>query len=138
MPLIELAWLISIGVWVWSPLQGQAWQHPVGVEEESMFCLQEPLLRLVSIKLKYGPWRRKLEQVYQEEIRQAQWRARRTNTHHRAKFVLHLLQRTAREMHGQAHAPWALNAGSNIGFCSGPVPFLTSLPPLLFVKVCSS
>ena len=115
-------------------MQGQAWQHPVRVEEESMFCLQEPLLRLVSIKLKYGPWRRKLEQVYQEEIRQAQWRARRTNRHHRAKFVLHLLQRTAREMHGQVHAPWALNVGSNIGFCSGPVPYLTSLGVMASAK----
>jgi len=30
-------------------------------------------------------------------------------------------------MHGQVSEAWINNVGNNIGFCSGPVPFLTSL-----------
>ena len=93
----------------------------------SLVCLQEPLLMLVSIMLKYGPWRCKLREVYQVEAQKARWQARLTDKEHRARFVLHLLQETARQMNGQVTLSWALNVGNNIGFCSGPVPYLTTL-----------
>jgi hypothetical protein len=43
------------------------------------------------------------------------------------QLLLHILQRLVQEMHGQVSEAWINNVGNNIGFCSGPVPFLTSL-----------
>lgn len=79
-----------------------------------------------SIMLKYGPWRCKLRCIYQKETKKRQWQAWRTSLSSRARFVLHVLQTLAREMHGQDDRSWSLNVGHNIGFCTGPVPFLTS------------
>ena len=101
--------------------------HIAGVGTHSLACLQEPLFKSVSIMLKYGPWRRKLREVYQVEAQKERWQARFTDKKRQARFMLHLLQQTARQMSGQAHTAWALNVGNNIGFCSGPVPYLTTL-----------
>lgn len=55
------------------------------------------------------------------------WQTKCPSHGDRAIFVLHLLQKTVREMCGQVVKPWANNVGNNIGFCTGPVPYLTVL-----------
>lgn len=100
-----------------------------------MVAMQEPALREVLIMLKYGPWRQKLRKICQAEL-QAQKSSGESHKKHRvsssgcqarADALLHMLQRLAQQMDGEISEAWVSNIGHNIGFCTGPVPFLTQL-----------
>ena len=85
--------------------------------------VQEPTLRLVSILLKYGPWRDALFRSYKKVKREFG----RQGVQDRAQFILEILEETCRAMDGIVPDAWIDNLGHNMSHCSGPVPTLTLL-----------
>ena len=84
---------------------------------------QEPALRLVSIHLKYGPWK----DAFIKAFRCAGVCGGGAQA--RASRLLAVLQETCRAMHNRVdeQAPWVENVGHCISFVSGPLAFLTRL-----------
>ena len=93
-----------------------------------MVAMQEPALRDVGIMLKYGPWRQSLR-----KISQAEWKAKKlsgvrsSGCRARASALLRILHQLAQHMEGHISEAWVNNIGHNIGFCTGPVPYLTHM-----------
>ena len=92
--------------------------------------VQEPALRLVSILLKYGPWRDALFCAYKK----VKWEFGRPGVQDRAQFILEILKQTCQAMHGIVPDVWIEHLGHNVWHCSGPVPTLTRLGVLRSVK----
>ena len=82
-------------------------------------------MRIFGICLKYGPWRSSLKEAY-EDLRSSSGLSSVVRLS-RAEFCLEVLRKLCKSMHGVVHDAWIENVGRRIGFCSGPVPFLTSL-----------
>ena len=85
---------------------------------------QEPALRLISIQLKYGPWRDALA---------TSWACRRKEREgvkgraERAAFIVELLQDVCRAMDRVVIDAWVDNLGRNISHAAGPVPTMHRL-----------
>lgn len=82
-------------------------------------------MRIFGMCLKYGPWRSSLKEAY-EDLRSSSGLSSVVRLS-RAEFCLEVLRKLCKSMHGVVHDAWIENVGRRIGFCSGPVPFLTSL-----------
>ena len=90
--------------------------------------LQEPAFRLLSISLKYGPWRDALLSAYREVSRRRQGvRARGGGGSSRASFILDVLSATCVAMSEVIPEAWIKHLGYNISHCQGPVPTLSKL-----------
>ena len=91
----------------------------------SRLSLQEPTMRIISLLLKYGYWRDALRNAFYAVLEQ--WPGHRgvVSLRARAEFCLEVLRKLCVTMSGVVSKPWIDNVGYNIGFCSGPVPFLT-------------
>ena len=82
-------------------------------------------MRIISLLLKYGYWRDALRKVFYDVLRQ--WSGREVvSPRSRAEFCLEVLRQLCVAMSGVVSQPWIDNVGYKIGFCSGPVPFLTN------------
>jgi len=92
--------------------------------------VQEPALRLVSILLKYGPWRDALFCAYKKVKREFGGQG----VQGRAQNILEILKQTCHAMDGIVPDAWIENLGHNMTHCSGPVPTLTRLGVLRAVK----
>lgn len=79
-------------------------------------------MRLISILLKYGPWRDALLAAY----KQTRGVPARLDVHARAERILDILISTCEAMDGVIPEAWIEHLGHSVSHCSGPVPMLTS------------
>ena len=82
-------------------------------------------MRLISISLKYGPWRDALLSAYRKS--RGSTVSRSAGVRERAEWILDILQSTCQEMNGVIPEAWIQHLGHAISHCSGPVPTLTAL-----------
>ena len=92
-----------------------------------LFVLQEPTLRIVSILLKYGPWRDALLAAFKKIQAARCGRLGELDVEARAELILDILIATCEAMGGVIPTAWIEHLGHNVSHCAGPVPFLTSL-----------
>ena len=85
---------------------------------------QEPALRIISIQLKYGPWRDALVVVWKRHRKEGEGVIGRAG---RAAFIVKLLKCLCQAMHMVSMDAWVDNLGLNIGYVCGPVPTLQRL-----------
>ena len=101
------------------------------VDGRSLFVFQDRTFRLLSIELKYGPWRDALVRAHREvalEWAQAQRPLpEKTDLRDRARFIYQVLVRLCMTMDGVVPEAWIKHMGHNISHCSGPVPMLTKM-----------
>ena len=90
---------------------------------------QEPALRLVSLQLKYGPWRDALLEVYKQHSSRCP--GVKGLCRQRANFILDLLQEVCLRMDGVKCDAWHRNVSHRLWFTSGPASFLARLRILL-------
>ena len=85
---------------------------------------QEPALRIISIQLKYGPWRDALVVAWKRHCKDGEGVIGRAG---RAAFIVKLLKHVCQAMHMASLDAWVDNLGLNIGYVAGPVPTLHRL-----------
>ena len=89
-------------------------------------------MRLISISLKYGPWRDALLSAYRKS--RGSTVSRSAGVRERAEWILDILQSTCQEMNGVIPEAWIQHLDHAISHCSGLVPTLTRLGVLRSVK----
>lgn len=86
---------------------------------------QELALRLVSLQLKYAPWRDALLEVYKQHSSRCP--GVRGCCRQRANFMLDLLLEVCLRMDGVTCDAWHRNVSHRLWFTSGPALYLTRL-----------
>jgi len=90
--------------------------------------LEEPALRLLSMHLKYAPWKAALSLAWKESSSMAVFRSRPRSPDARAARLLHVLRRVCAARSNQGgDAPWAASVGKNVSHCSGPLATCVAL-----------
>jgi hypothetical protein len=93
--------------------------------------VEEPTLRLISIMLKYRPWRVKLFSIWQQH-HASESGCLGVTVCERAKLLLKVLRRLCEEMDGRREVQvWGATLGRGVARAAGPLAFLNRLSVLL-------
>ena len=84
-------------------------------------------MRVIGLLLKYGPWRDALRKSFNAVLRQRSGCPVVRSLRSRAELCLEVLRTLCLSMDGVVSEAWIDNVGYRVGFCSGPVPFLTGI-----------
>lgn len=87
--------------------------------------VQEPTLRVLSVQLKYGPWRDAFVKCWARIAKGEEFRG--LGEQGRARILVKALQSMCRQMHGCDDSVWNESLGKNISHVNGPLATLSRL-----------